>query len=107
MVSTGATDYPPGPYEPLMGVQACVTRTDSEGNVWGPDQRVTVEEALRLYTLNGAYAGFEEDIKGSITPGKLADMVVLSEDPTAVDPMTIMDIPIQQTIIGGRTVYEA
>ena len=106
VVSTGATDYPPGPYEPLMGVQACVTRTDSEGNVWGPDQRVTVEEALRLYTLNGAYAGFEEDIKGSITAGKLADMVVLSEDPTAVDPMTIMDIPIQQTIIGGQTVHE-
>ncbi len=107
VVSTGATDYPPGPYEPLMGVQACVTRTDSEGNVWGPDQRVSVEEALKIYTLNGAYAGFEEDVKGSITPGKLADFVVLAEDPTAVDPLTIMDIPIQQTIIGGRTAHEA
>ena len=106
VVSTGATDYPPGPYEPLMGIQACVTRTDSEGNVWGPNQRVSVEEALRIYTLNGAYAGFEEDIKGSITPGKLADMVVLRDDPASVDPMTIMDISIQQTIIGGRTVYE-
>ena len=106
VVSTGATDYPPGPYEPLMGIQACVTRTDSDGNVWGPKQRVSVEEALKIYTQNGAYAGFEEDIKGSITRGKLADMVVLAEDPTAVDPMTIKDIPIQQTIIGGKAVYE-
>ena len=60
-----------------------------------------------IYTLNGAYAGFEEDVKRSITPGKLADMVVLAEDPTAVDPMTIMDIPIQQSIIGRRTVHDA
>ena len=60
-----------------------------------------------IYTLNGAFAGFEEDVKGSLTPGKLADMVVLSEDPTSVDPMTIMDIPIQQTIIDGRRVHEA
>ena len=106
VTSTGATDYPPGPFEPLMGVQSCVTRTDSSGRVWGPTQRVTVEEALRIYTLNGAYASFEEDVKGSIEAGKLADMVVLGADPTRVDPATIMDIPVERTIVGGDTVYE-
>ncbi|MEE9199339.1 MAG: amidohydrolase, partial [Dehalococcoidia bacterium] len=74
IISTGATDYPPGPFEPLLGIQSCVTRTDSSGRVWGPNQRITVEEALRIYTLHGAYASFEEDLKGSITPGKLADL---------------------------------
>ena len=60
-----------------------------------------------IYTLNGAFASFEEDVKGSITPSKLADFVMLAEDPTSVDPMMIMDIPIQQTIIDGRRVQEA
>ena len=105
IVSTGATDYPPGPFEPLMGIQSCVTRTDSEGRLWGENQKITVEEALRIYTLNGAYAGFEENIKGSIEPGKLADLVVLGADPTQVDPLTIKDIPVEHTIVGGETVY--
>ena len=105
--STGATDYPPGPFEPLMGIQSCVTRTDSNGHVWGPNQSISVEEALRIYTINGAYASFEENIKGSIEVGKLADLVVLGADPTQVDPMTIKDIPVERTIVGGKTVYEA
>ena len=107
VVGTGATDYPPGPFEPLLGIQSCVTRTDSRGNVWGPNQRVTVEEALRIYTRHSAYASFEEDLKGSIEVGKLADLVVLGADPTQVDPMTIKDIPVERTIVGGKTVYEA
>jgi predicted amidohydrolase YtcJ len=107
IIATGATDYPPGPYEPLMGIQSCVTRTDSEGNVWGPDQKISVEEALRIYTMHSAYAGFEEDIKGSIQVGKLADLVVLGQDPTEIDPFGIKDIPVEQTIVGGATVYEA
>ncbi|MEC9286821.1 MAG: amidohydrolase, partial [Chloroflexota bacterium] len=82
VVSTGATDYPPGPFEPLLGIQSCVTRTDSTGKEWGINQRVSIEEALRLYTLNGAYDSFEENIKGSIEIGKLADLVVLGSDPT-------------------------
>ncbi len=105
--ATGATDYPPGPYEPLLGIQSCVTRTDSSGRVWGANQAVTVEEALRIYTLHGAYASFEEDVKGSIEVGKLADMVVLDQDPTEIDPMTIKDIPVLRTIVGGATVYSA
>ena len=107
VVATGATDYPPGPYEPLLGIQSCVTRTDSEGKVWGPNQRISVEEALKIYTINGAYASFEENIKGSIEARKLADLVVLGADPTQVDPMTIKDIPVERTIVGGATVYEA
>ena len=105
--STGASDYPPGPFEPLLGIQSCVTRTDSNGKLWGPNQKISVEEAMKIYTINGAYASFEENIKGSIEVGKLADLVVLGADPTQVDPMTIKDIPVEQTIVGGRTVYEA
>ena len=105
VMSTGATDYPPGPFEPLLGIQSCVTRIDSTGKEWGINQRISVEEALRLYTLNGAYASFEENIKGSVEIGKLADLVVLGSDPTKIDPMGIKDIEIQQTILGGRTVY--
>ena len=105
VMSTGATDYPPGPFEPLLGIQSCVTRIDSTGKEWGINQRISVEEALRLYTLNGAYASFEENIKGSVEIGKLADLVVLGSDPTMIDPMGIKDIKIQQTILGGRTVY--
>ena len=105
VVSTGATDYPPGPFEPLLGVQSCVTRTDSTGKEWGVNQKISVEEALRLYTLNGAYASFEEDSKGSIEVGKLADLVVLGSDPTQIDPLSIKDIQVEQTIVGGETVY--
>jgi predicted amidohydrolase YtcJ len=104
---TQASDYPPGPFEPMMALQSEVTRTDIRGNVWGPRQRVTVEEALRVGTINGAYASFEEDRKGSITAGKLADLVVLGRDPTRVDPMSLIEIPIERTMAGGRWVYES
>ena len=107
VVSTGATDYPPGPFEPLLGIQSCVTRTDSQGKVWGPTQKVSVVEALKLYTINGAYASFEERIKGSIEVGKLADLVVLEADPTGVDPFAIKDIQVERTILGGDTVFQA
>ena len=104
---TQASDYPPGPFEPMMALQSSVTRTGMHGTVWGPRQRVTVEEAIRVGTLNGAYASYEENLKGSIEPGKLADLVVLGRDPTQVDPMTIIDIPIERTMVGGRWVFEA
>jgi len=107
VLSTGATDYPPGPFEPLLGIQSCVTRADRQGKVWGPSQKVSVSEALKLYTLNGAYASFEENIKGSIEVGKLADLVVLEADPTKVDPFAIKDIQVERTILGGDTVFQA
>ena len=106
VVATGATDYPPGPYEPLLGIQSCVTRTDINGKLWGPSQRISSKDALRIYTRNGAYASFEENIKGSIEVGKLADFVILEQDLTKVDPFTIKDIEIIQTVVGGRTTYE-
>lgn len=107
IISTGATDYVPGPYEPLLGIQSCVTRTDASGKVWGANQKITVEEALKIYTLHGAYASFEEHLKGSIEVGKLADLTILGADPTVVDPHTIKDIPVQHTIVGGSVVYSA
>ena len=106
VVSTGATDYPPGPYEPLLGIQSCVTRTDINGTLWGASQKIPVEDALRIYTLNGAYASFEENMKGSIEVGKLADYVVLEEDLLKVDQFAIKDIKVLQTVGGGKTTYE-
>jgi predicted amidohydrolase YtcJ len=104
---TQASDYPPGPFEPMMALQSSVTRTDSNGHVWGPKQRITIAEALRVGTLHGAYASYEEKLKGSIEPGKLADLVVLGRDPLREDPRTLITIPIERTMAGGRWVFES
>ena len=101
----GASDYTPGPFEPLMAIQSMVTRTDFDGHVWGGNQRVTVDEALRIATINGARASYEEGAKGSITAGKLADFVMLERDPHEVNPDEIKTIPIMRTVVGGRTVH--
>ena len=101
-----ASDYTPGPYEPLMAIQSMVTRKDFDGRVWGPSQRITVAEAMRICTMGGAYASFEEDIKGSVTVGKLADFAVLAEDPHEVDPDGIKEIPVLRTVAGGRVTWE-
>ena len=103
----GASDYGPGPFEPLMAIQSMVTRTDYRGKVWGASQKITIDQALRVATINGAYPSYEEKIKGSITAGKLADFVILEKDPHDVDPMTIKDIKIVRTVTGGRTVYSS
>jgi predicted amidohydrolase YtcJ len=105
--AAGASDYVPGPYEPMMALQSMVTRKDWRGKVWGPNQRITVDEALRVMTMNGARASFEEKIKGSITAGKLADFVVLGQDPHEVDPDQIINIPIVRTVVGGKTMHQA
>jgi predicted amidohydrolase YtcJ len=101
----GASDYTPGPYDPLMAIQSMVTRKDYKGRVWGPNQKVTVDEALTIATINGAYASFEESLKGSIASGKLADFVVLEKDPHDVEPDQIMNIKVNRTVVGGKTVY--
>ncbi len=101
------SDFYPGPFAPLMGMQGMVTRTGWNGETWGANQRVTAAEALRINTLNGAHASREEAIKGSITTGKLADFVMLADDPLTVAPDGIKDVKIIRTITGGRTVYEA
>ena len=101
----GASDYIPGPFEPLMALQSMVTRTDWEGRSWGANQRISVDQALRVATLNGAHASFEEHLKGSITEGKLADFVILGEDPHDVDPGRLKDIEVVRTVVGGRTMH--
>ena len=101
------SDFYPGPFAPLMGMQGMVTRTGWNGEKWGLNQRISVAEALRVLTLNGAHASHEEAIKGSITPGKLADFVVLSADPHTVSPDKIKDIKVVRTVTGGKAVYQA
>jgi predicted amidohydrolase YtcJ len=96
----GGSDCPMEPLSPLQGIQAAVTRQ------FFPEERITVDEALRMYTVNAAYASFEETVKGSIDEGKLADLTVLSGDPTAVPPSKIGDINVMITIVDGKVVYQ-
>ena len=102
----GHSDDPVSVSEPLLRIQDMVTRTSAEGKVYGAKQRVTAEEALRAWTLGGAFASFEEDRKGSITVGKLADFVVLSADPTQVPSSRIKDIQVEKTVVNGRILFE-
>jgi predicted amidohydrolase YtcJ len=105
--ATQASDYPPGEFIPMMALQSEVTRTDTKGNVWGPKQKITVEEAIRVGTINGAYASYEENLKGSIEAGKLADLVVLGRDPLKENPSTLVTIPVERTMVGGRWTFES
>ena len=107
IVAAAGSDFSPGPFDPRMAIQGMVTRTGWDGKTWGANQRVSVEEALRINTINGAYNSHEEAIKGSITPGKLADFVVLSDDLFTVDKDKIKDLDIVRTVVGGNTVYQA
>jgi predicted amidohydrolase YtcJ len=102
-----ASDYTPGPFEPLMAIQSMVTRKDFKGRVWGPNQRISVDQALQVCTVNGAWASMEEDIKGSLTPGKLADLVMLGADPHDTAEDEIKNIPVLRTIVDGKTVFAA
>lgn len=95
---------------PLLGLYAAVTRMTLSGQPeggWFPKERLTIEEAIRAYTLNTAYAGYEEQVKGSITVGKLADFVVLSDDLLTMDPRRIKDVEVEMTFVGGKTVYRS
>jgi hypothetical protein len=104
---TQASDYPPGPFEPMMALQSSVSRKDIKGTVWGPKQRITVEEAIRVGTLHGAYASYEEHQKGSNETGKMADLVVLGRDPLKEDPNSLVTIPVERTMVDGRWVFES
>ena len=106
LVVAAASDAPVVPVNPLVGIYGAVTRKAESGQVLLPEEAVSPQQALALYTVNAAYASFEEDIKGSISPGKLADIVVLSDDPTKVPPERIKDIKVEMTIIGGKVVWE-
>ena len=101
----GASDYTPGPFDPMMALQSMVTRTDYAGRPWGLNQRVTIAEALRIGTLHGAYASYEEHVKGSISAGKYADFVLLDQDPHEVDPFKLKDVRVMRSVVGGRTAF--
>ena len=103
------SDWPVAPLDPLLGIYAAVTRATLDGKHpagWFPEERLTVEEALRAYTQGCAYASFEEKEKGTVAAGKLADLVVLSDDLFAIPPEKIRDARVMMTIVGGKIVYE-
>lgn len=103
-----SSDWPVVPLDPLLGIYAAVTRATLDGKHpggWVPEERLTVDEALRAYTQGSAYAAFEEGEKGTISPGKLADLVVLSDDLFAIAPEKIKDVRVVLTVVGGKVVY--
>ena len=99
-------DTPVTPVDPLQLIWVSVNRLTRSDQVLGPEERVTPLEAMRAITADAAWQNFEEDVKGSIEPGKLADLVILSDNPLTVDPLAIREIQVVETIVGGETVYE-
>jgi len=103
------TDWDVAPLDPILTVYAAVTRATLDGKYpggWFPEQKLTVAEAVNAYTMGSAYAEFQEKEKGSITPGKLADMVLLSDDIFTIDPAKIRDVKILKTIVGGKVIWD-
>jgi len=93
---------------PMKNIYTAVTRQDERGfpaGGWLPDQKLTLQQALSGYTMGSAYASFEENIKGSLTPGKLGDLAVISEDPCRVPLSELQHISVDMTMMGGRVVY--
>jgi predicted amidohydrolase YtcJ len=105
-VVTNGTDVPVEDVDPIMSFYGSVSRKTKEGKVFVPEQRVTREEGLRAYTLNNAYAAFEEKEKGSLAPGKLADIVVLSKNIMTIPEDEIPSARVELTILGGKVRYE-
>jgi predicted amidohydrolase YtcJ len=103
------TDWTVAPLNPLLSIYAAVTRRTLDGknpNGWVPEQKITVQETVRAYTLGSAYAEFQENVKGSITAGKLADIVLLSRDIFKIDPNEIESVKVVMTMVDGRVVFE-
>ena len=107
LIVAASSDSPVVPDNPLVGIYAAVTRQASSGQLVLPEECISAEQALAMYTINAAYASFEEKLKGSISPGKLADIVVLSDDPLNSSPEQIKDIRVKMTVIDGKLVWEA
>ena len=103
----GSSDYPCGPFQPLLALQSCVTRTGYDGTPLGLSQRITPYEALALYTVNAARASDEAEFKGALAPGYLADFVVLGGDPLTADPATLGGLGVRATYVGGTKVWDA
>jgi len=104
------TDWTVAPLNPVLSIYGAVTRRTIDGknpNGWVPEQKISIEEAVRAYTVGSAYAEFQDTVKGTITPGKLADLVILSRDIFAIDPKEIEKVKVLMTMVDGRLVYEA
>ena len=102
------TDWYVAPLNPLLGLYAAVTRRtldDKNPDGWIPEQKISIEDAIKCYTINSAYASFEENIKGSIEVGKLADLIVLSDDILTIDPVKIKDSEVVMTVFDGKVIY--
>jgi predicted amidohydrolase YtcJ len=102
------SDWTVAPLNPMFGIYAAVTRRTPDGknpNGWIPEQKISVEDAINCYTINNAYASFQEDILGSIEPGKFADLVVLDENILSIEPDKIKDVNVDLTIFDGEIIY--
>ncbi len=91
---------------PLQAAWSAVNRQTKSGKILGPEQRITPLQALRAITIDAAWQEHDENLKGSIEPGKFADLVILGQNPLTIDPLKIRDIPILETIVGGKSVYK-
>jgi len=103
------TDWPVAPLNPILGLYAAVTRATLDGknpDGWFPEERITLPQAVEAYTMGSAFAEFQEHEKGSITPGKLADMVILSDNIFDFKPEAIRNVKVETTIVGGKVVYQ-
>lgn len=94
------------PIGPMVGLYAAVSRKGRSGTVYGPEEEISISEAIRHYTRDGAYLTRQEKVKGTLEPGKLADLIVLDKDLLTIDPIQILDTKVDITIVGGRVVYE-
>ena len=101
------TDLPVTPLDPILSMYAATARRTKSGKILGEDQRVSVYDALRAWTVNAAHSMFGETVKGSIREGYLADLVILSQNPLETAPDDLMDVQVVQTVVGGKTVYRA
>jgi len=99
------SDLPVTPVDPIFSIHTAVNRITREGNLLGPEERISVLDAIKAYTIHAAYAGFDEGQKGTIEPGKLADFIVLSENPLEVPSSEIKNVEVLETVVGGQTVY--
>ena len=109
IVVSGGSDWPVATLDPMVGLHALVTRRLEpldDGDVLNPDEAVSVLDAVRTYTYNGAYTAFEEDQKGSLEEGKLADIAVLSGDILGIPPDAIRELTAVMTMVDGRIVHE-
>lgn len=106
LVVAAGSDSPIVPVDPLVGLRAAATRRASSGDELLPQERIPVLEALGMYTRNAAYASFDDGVKGCIAPGALADLALLSDDPTRIPPECIGDIRVEMTLIGGKVAWQ-